>query len=271
MSRRASTDSQYLAHDQYRDASKLNARIELHRRFSVNPRDWHAWAFDRLPAPGQARVLEAGCGSGLLWSRNSGRLTGGWQVVLGDLSTGMVRDARRSLSSGGGRVGYAVLDVQALPFARGAFDVVIANHMLYHVPGRPKALLEIRRVLRDGGRLFAATNGRRHMAGLLELVARFEPALAAKDGTAGLEDAFSLETGREQLLQVFPRVELHRYEDALAVTEVGPLVDYICSMEYGQPLLDRRNELVAFLGRELAEKGAIRIEKATGLFEASGR
>ena len=43
---------------------------------------------------------------------------------------------------------YAVLDLQALPFPEACFDAVIANHMLYHVPDRPRALAEVQRVLK---------------------------------------------------------------------------------------------------------------------------
>lgn len=43
------------------------------------------------------------------------------------------------------------IDVQALPFATGSFDFLIANHLLEHVNDLPAALSEISRVLADGG------------------------------------------------------------------------------------------------------------------------
>ena len=46
-----------------------------------------------------------------------------------------------------------VADVQDLPFPDASFDAVIANHMLFHVEDRPRALGEIVRVLRPDGRL----------------------------------------------------------------------------------------------------------------------
>ncbi len=60
------TDQQYLKTEQYRDASNLNARLEIHRRFSTNSYGWFAWVFDTLETlPKQARVLELGCGPGI--------------------------------------------------------------------------------------------------------------------------------------------------------------------------------------------------------------
>ena len=52
---------------QYRDASKLNARIALHERFSTNPYGLQAWIFDHFELPDDAkanrRVRAAGGGS----------------------------------------------------------------------------------------------------------------------------------------------------------------------------------------------------------------
>ncbi|MGH2509749.1 MAG: hypothetical protein ACRDHZ_20405 [Ktedonobacteraceae bacterium] len=44
----ASRDQQYLLNEQYKDGSNFNARVELHRRFSVNMLGWQHWVFDQL-------------------------------------------------------------------------------------------------------------------------------------------------------------------------------------------------------------------------------
>ena len=54
-----------------------------------------------------------------------------------------------------GAVDGAVVNAQSLPFADDSFDVVVANHMLYHVPDPSQAVAELRRVLRDDGVLVA--------------------------------------------------------------------------------------------------------------------
>ena len=55
------------------------------------------------------------------------------------------------------------MDAQDIPFEDDTFGCVVANHMLYHVPDLDKGLAEIRRVLKPGGKLYAATNGEAHM------------------------------------------------------------------------------------------------------------
>src|SRR5207253_1882718 len=137
---------------------------------------------------------------------------------------------------------FAVADAQTVPFARASFDAVIANHMLYHVPDRAQALSEIRRVLRPGAQLYATTVGRDHMRELHDRFRQIAPHLTPEADRWG--DSFNLENGREQLLQWFPSVTLHPYEDALLVTEVEPLVAYLLSGRYQSILIgDRLAEL----------------------------
>ncbi len=145
--------------DQYGDASNLNARIALHERFSANAYGWPRWVFDQLDLPDESHLLEIGCGAGGLWADNLDRIPAGWEITLTDASPGMLAEAQRNLSIQR-RFAFRLADAQKLPFEDGAFDAVIANHMLYHVPDRPRAFSEIARVLRDGGTLYAATYAR---------------------------------------------------------------------------------------------------------------
>ncbi len=80
----------YLLAEQYRDDSNLASRMSLHERFSTNPYGFQRWIFDRLDLAPDARVLELGCGTGVLWLKNRDRLPEGWNITLSDLSSGML-------------------------------------------------------------------------------------------------------------------------------------------------------------------------------------
>ena len=90
------SDQEYLGW-QYRDSSNLSARASLHTRFSSDKTLWFKWVFDRIDLPENARVLELGCGTGLLWRENLGRIPDGWDVTLSDASSGMLQEAKQSL------------------------------------------------------------------------------------------------------------------------------------------------------------------------------
>ena len=261
------TDQAYLLSQQYGDAAKLNARIELHRRFSTNARGWMPWVFDQFDLPAEGAVLDVGCGPCDLWAENGDRLPAGWRVALSDFSPGMLRQAQDNL-----RPHVSVrpctfwcADAQALPFASDRFDAVVANHMLYHVPDRARAIAEMFRVLKPGGRLYAGTNGQAHMRELREWVARFGPQASAFDAPLG----FSLENGAPQLSRCFAEVTLRRYPDGLVVTEPGPFIAYVLSMIRAPAIQENPEPFVRAVEQAISSQGAIRVTKDTGLFIAT--
>ena len=73
------TDQHYLTNKQYKDAGNLDARIEIHRRFSTNSYGWFNWVFDTLETlPKEANVLELGTGSGALWVEIANKIPPTW-------------------------------------------------------------------------------------------------------------------------------------------------------------------------------------------------
>jgi SAM-dependent methyltransferase len=144
-----------------------------------------------LEAVMQARprsVLDAGCGPG--WASERIRDELGASVVAIDQSERMVELSRaRGVDA---RVG----DAQALPFADGSFDAALAAWMLYHVPDLDRALAELARVLRPGGRLVAVTNAEESLHELWSLL-----------GVQGPGYSFHSDNGAEILGRHFRRVE----------------------------------------------------------------
>ena len=109
------SDQEYLMSEQYRDASNLAARMQLHSHFSVNVYGWHQWVFDQLDLPPQSRILELGCGPAWLWRDNLDRIPEGWDITLSDFSPGMLRQAQSNLRDSQGCFDYSEIDAQSIP------------------------------------------------------------------------------------------------------------------------------------------------------------
>ncbi|MCC2626897.1 MAG: Methyltransferase type 11 [Thermomicrobiales bacterium] len=100
-------------------------------------------------------VLEVGCGTGEIAMRAKAR-TGPAGAVAGiDPASEMIAMARQKASQAGVDIDYRVAAVEALPFLDATFDAVVSSLMLHHLPEdlKPRALAEVRRVLKPGGRL----------------------------------------------------------------------------------------------------------------------
>lgn len=259
-----------LKSDQYRDARQLDARIALHRRFSTNPQGWPGWLFEQLEglvAHRAADLLELGCGPGVLWTENARAIPAGWRIRLSDFSPGMLADAEERLDTARHPFSFEVIDAEAIPHAEESFDCVLANHMLYHVPDRPRALAEIRRVLRPGGLLFASTLSGDTMAEMGEVVrAATDRQTFSQMRMAG---NFLLENGAEQLNPFFVSVEMRTYHDALEITETEPVLAYYRSMILDEPLTDAELEQIRTHIRERIEReGVFHVRKNGGVFLA---
>lgn len=250
--------------EQYRNATNLNARIELHRRFSANLYGWQRWVFDQLDLPPAARILELGCGTAALWRENLERIPTGWEITLADASPGMLEEARQGLA-GQQRFSFDVIDARETPWnvPEASLDAVLANHMLFYVPDRAAAFAEMCRLLKPGGQLYATTVGENNLAEIPLLVQGLHPALASWQMN---KFGFTLENGTVQLARWFDSVALRRYEDSLCVTEVEPLVRYILSAEpqHDADLERRVRERVQ--QAMVAHGGELHIRKDAGMF-----
>jgi ubiquinone/menaquinone biosynthesis C-methylase UbiE len=101
------------------------------------------------------RVLDVGCGTGVV-TRDVARRVGARGTVVGvDPSGALLAVARRRarLEGSGARPRFRRGDGLALPFASASFDVALAVTVLLHVPGSDRVLGEMARVTRPGGRV----------------------------------------------------------------------------------------------------------------------
>ncbi len=93
-------------------------------------------------------VAELGAGTG----RNLPHYPAGARVTASDFDPVMLGRARRRAHEAAADVTLLVADAQALPFSDASIDVVVVGLVLCSVPHQERALREIRRVLRPGGR-----------------------------------------------------------------------------------------------------------------------
>jgi len=217
-----------LIRDQYRDSSKLMARMRLQLKYGSG-----GGAMAAMPAriPPGARVLEVGCGPGRFWERSADKLPADLDILLTDLSPGMVDEAVERVAAVGrwSAVRGQVADVCSLPFEANSFDLVLAMHMLYHADDPERAVSEIARVLRPDGVLIATTNGLASMSALFELG---QAAFGGPAGDAGLGD-FSLESGEPLVRRHFGEVEVERSRDELHITDPVDVTAYLTSFPPG--------------------------------------
>jgi SAM-dependent methyltransferase len=158
-----SADGEYGRFSQYRDTAGLDpargrelalSRLELRGRADDEVAARREYLDLLGLAPGE-RVLDVGCGSGVV-TRDIARRVGPDGRVIGlDASPAFLAVARDLAREAGLEAGveFREGDARALPFDEGAFDAVVAATALAHVPDGTRAIPEMVRVTRPGGRV----------------------------------------------------------------------------------------------------------------------
>ena len=135
-------------------ARELAARLEL-RAKAPDEIESRAAYLGLLGVAEGDRVLDVGCGSGVVTRELARRVGPSGRAVGVDPSPAFLAVARELAEAEGlaGRMEFHEGSALALPFPDGAFDVAIAATVLSHTPGGEAAIPEMARVVRPGGRV----------------------------------------------------------------------------------------------------------------------
>jgi ubiquinone/menaquinone biosynthesis C-methylase UbiE len=186
-----------------------------------------------------SRVLDLGAGTGDQTLLAAQRVGPGGTVVATDISASMLDLAREAARAADlDNVQTRVMDAQRLELESGSFDAAIARFSLQFIPDVQRALAEVRRVLKPGGRcsavVFSAAERNPFRAAPQAIASRFAsrpfpepgPGQWALNDPTTLRDAFLQAAFRE--VDVRPVPFVYRFPS---------LADALRNLEEAQPLL----------------------------------
>ena len=262
-------DRGFLRDVQYRTDANLAARQSIYS-YQRPHIDLQARVLDlAAPAEGET-VCDVGCGNGMYLAELARRGFAGRVLGL-DLSTGMLAAARERLdaldtldavgavgavgseiSSSPGAVALIGADATMLPLRDGSVDLTLALHMLYHVPDPSRAIRELRRVTRPGGRVVIVLNGSDHLRELRAIVAE-----ARGDEIWGQQERLRLDGGEALAQPYFSTVTRHDFVSELRLPDPEPVADYVRSMSGTQHSADPERLVASVVARFPLGPGAV--------------
>jgi SAM-dependent methyltransferase len=266
---------------QYANDKYLKIRQDIHARYSVPAVNFPEWVLTRMTWRGDESILDVGCGSGSYYKHLRAMLPDsrytGIDIEPGMLSNHAARDPETNRALGVG-------DAQTLPFADASFDVVMANHMLYHVPDVDAAVAECHRVLKHGGTLIAATNSANTMPELNGPYRRAIMLLSApgkiQSGASSIpKSSFTLESGTLTMARRFYAVVRHDLPGSLVFNSVEPIMDYVGTWrtmrESSLPPTVRWDDVMLIMreqfSRHIGHMGELVVKKPNGVLIATDR
>ncbi|MFX1574975.1 MAG: class I SAM-dependent methyltransferase [Promethearchaeota archaeon] len=252
---------------QYNTHEKLINRMNLWS-YGTNPESLHKWIFKKIQLQEHEKVLELGCGIGQLWLENFKDVPSNCSIVLSDFSKNMLEKAKKRVKPLKLPIQFEIIDAERIPYPNQIFDVVIACHMLYHVPNIERALTSINQVLKPNGRFISTTISQQHMRELKKFLSKFG---LYSEEQMKLFSEFRNETGRDVLKPFFEELRLYEYVNHLNITSVSPLMRYIESMlpkEYYPNFQEKKSQIENAIIKILEKKAKFKITGISGLFKA---
>jgi SAM-dependent methyltransferase len=210
---------------QYRSKKTWATRQAIHEKYTHPKQNFSEWVMNLYPWQGQETVLDIGCGPGR------------YQHFFAENH----KDVRYY----GLDYSYAMLEthptpgqitrgtMQQLPFADNTFEVVMANHVMYLAPDINATIQEIRRVMKPGGVMIAATTSTTSTPQFRELFRRAILLVSAPGRSREviipetLHGRFALENGSHILSKHFYAVVRYDLPSAFVFPEVDPIMDYL--------------------------------------------
>ena len=248
---------------QYATSKGLNTRLSFHDKYSTNKQGYGNWIVSNYVIPKGMKVLEVGCGTGSIWLGQNEIISKLDQLMLTDLSEGMIKTAKENLGERD-NIDYIVADIQDLPFEDNSFDVVIANSMLYHVPNLNQGIHEVRRVLKENGIFYCATLGENNF---VECLAEW---FKLSGESFKPNHNFTMQNGEQILKKAFSDVEARFYEDSLHITDIEELIKYLQSLNSFKAIKDFPIKKIREILEAHSNKGVVDLPKEYGMFIAKG-
>ena len=219
----------------YSTGKHLGAKYEVMEKYGIHKETFENWVINKLGLTGKEKVLDIGAGNGR-FSIPIGKMLkekGGFLVAC-DLAEGVMTSSQMETQTHMLPVLHMVADAENLPFLSNEFDMVMANHMLYHLPNLQKGLEEIRRVLKGTGTFLATTNSVKGMPEFFRLHQKTMRELGIPFDVKENDISFSLENGKQILTEYFSHVERWVYDAGFKVTQPEPVLQYYMATQLFQ-------------------------------------
>jgi len=241
---------------------KLGSRIDIHKNFAE--KDIDAWTLGMVKINGNEKILDLGCGDGKQVMAFGKKLTEGGKIVGCDISNELLEKARKSAKKNSINASFLLHDIdRPFPFKDGEFDIVSSFFSIYYAKNPLNVMLEIKRLLKEGGRLFVAgptPNNTREFWELHSKIINRKIPQVCLDRRARIHDVFL-----PLIRKYFKNTKISIFKNIIHFPSYEELIRYYSSSLLLEESSEDKEEKKMFLDKMKKEAG--KIIKKNGVFD----
>lgn len=243
---------------------KINHSVRCYQVYLHNDSaNLYPWEFDRMQLKPGERILDAGCGVGMIWRHSWERIPESLQVDLMDLHENNLTKLqtyyreRKSLLAPGVQLSFRHENVETAALD-GGYDQILMAYLFHSLEHGSETVTKLKMMLRPGGILNVVESVDVQM--LEEMDALYQ---GFSETTCLGSRIAKKKAQREELEQMlnacFPEIACHVFQNDLTFTVVEELYRYLMDSyrELVQELETSGTDFIAYLRKVMAQKGKI--------------
>lgn len=241
-----------------------------YEKYGSKQQDWYPWLFRQLQIQEGEKVLDVGCGYGLVWRCSFRQIPQGVQIMVLDKAQDELKALKsyvhenRHLLKKGTSFSFENADLNQIAFGTEEYDCIISFHMWPYIENRTVYLDKVLQALKSGGRMCANINWRDYVPALDSLLKGFSREL----------DIRLLSEKRQEIMHEtekdfrahFPVTNCRLYENELHISDSSDLYRFLLDIgAIGKQIAGYGREFVKYLDEFMEKKGEIVIPSCAKL------
>lgn len=252
---------------------KYNRRYYFYEKYGTRQREWFDWRFDRMELKPESRILDVGCGHGMVWRKNWEKIPKGCSIMALDKAKEpleflqeVCEKQKKYLAETNINFHFLQADAEKADYQDMHFDCIVANHFWNYIEDKENLMEKFADTLEQNGIMVSTISTSVFVEDVKALVRPFLMGKCLKDyEKTKQEEKRNLEKG---FGNYFSYVDTLSFKQELMIDRAEDVYAYLCQLdkELEENLSGKRRSFLKFLEEKLVKEQVIKLRTENIMF-----